>query len=227
MYYFKRQNKDIIKYKVNLDEENLKKLRLEIIVNCSTITHKCYKTTNTPNWFDWEHIMNYKEKKVCQIEYNDFYSMPEDEYLVEYDYYEHPPLISFIDSLLKGNTNMIEKIRKMNIKNIDEEELILKEQQNIIKQLNDLGGKDISKQLELLKDNQKKLLEYKKQKELNKNQVSVNNYRKKVLNCINLEEVERIPLKIALQIQDFFMGSSDSTIERNLNKILELKKEKK
>lgn len=225
MYYYKKQNKEIIKYKVNLDEETLKKLRLEIILKCSTITHHHYKTTHTPNWFDWEHIQNYSEIKIGVIEYNDFYSMPETEYLVDYNYYEHPPLVDYIDKLLKCNTSMIGKIKTMSLQNVDEEELILKEQQELIKKLNELGTKDISEQLELLKENQKKLLEYKKQKELNKNQVSPNKYRNKVLNCINLEEIERISLKTVLEVQKFFMSGSHLTIEDSLNKVLKLNKE--
>ena len=225
MYYYKKQSREIIKYKVSLDEETLKKLRVEIILNCSIITHHHYKTTNTPNFFDWEHIQNYRETKVGIIEYNDFYSMPETEYLVDYNYYEHPLLVSYIDELLKGNTRMIGKIKTMNLQNIDEEELILKEQQKIIKKLNEIGTKDISEQLELLKENQKKLLEYKKQKELNKDQVSPNKYRNKVLNCINLEEIERISLKTVLEIQKFFTSGSELTIEDGLNKLLKLTKE--
>jgi hypothetical protein len=118
MNYFRKEEYFIVKYQVMIDEEKLKKLRWEIIDKCSLITHKCYKTTHRPNEFDYAHIRNYKEKKVGVIEYNDFYSMPEDQYLVEYDYYEHPKLISLINLLLEGKVNVIDEIIKLQESNI-------------------------------------------------------------------------------------------------------------
>ena len=61
------------------------------------------------------------------------------------------------------------------------------------------------KQIRLLNENQEKLLEYYKEKELNKNQVSSNKYKNKVLGCISLKEKETISCKIVLEVMNFFI----------------------
>jgi hypothetical protein len=222
MYYYQKENEEIVKYHIILDEDNLKKLRSEIIEKCSLITHKNYKTTNTPNEYDYEHIRNYKENKVGVIEYNDFYCTKEDEYLVDYDYYEHPKLVSLIEELLSGNTKIINELKNPNIECINEEEILLKEQQKIIKKLNNCN--DISKQIELLTKNQQKLLEYKKQKELNKNQIPVEPYYKKVLDCITMKKVNSISMDLVNEYTNFFMSVSTNNIDEKVNKVLEKKK---
>ena len=40
MYYFKIKNNNIYKYNLSFDSEKLKKIRDEIIDNCSMITHE-------------------------------------------------------------------------------------------------------------------------------------------------------------------------------------------
>ena len=222
MYYYQKENEEIVKYQIILDEYTLKKLRSEIIEKCSLIIHKNYKTTNTPNEFDYEHIRNYKETKVGVIEYNDFYCTTEDEYLVDYDYYEHPKLVSLIEELLSGNTKIINELNNPKIECINEEEMLLKEQQKIIKKLNNC--KDVSKQIELLNENQEKLIEYKKQKKLNKNQVSVIPYYLKVLECITIKEVNSISMDIVDEYINFFMNVSTNNIDEKVNKVLEKKK---
>lgn len=224
MYYYKKKGKDIIKYQITLDEELLKKLRFEIIEKCSHIIHINNRVTDSMKPFEWdfEHIRNYKEKLIGRIEYNDFYSMPEDEYLVDYDYYEHPSLVTYIDDLLKGDTSSIEKIQKMIDETVDKEKILLEEQQAIIKSLNDINEKDKSKPIKLLNENQEKLLEYYKEKKLNKNQIPASKYKKKVLNCISMEEIEIIPYKAVLEVIKFLCEGNNKTMENDLNKVLKL-----
>jgi len=225
MYYYKKKGKDIIKYEVKIDEESLSKIRFQIIQNCSHIEHIKNSVTDRmrPNEFDYEHIRNYKEKYIGRIEYNDFYSMPEDGYEVEYDYYNHPPLVSYIDNLLNGDTSAIEQIEKFKDETIDKEKEILDEQQEIIKKLNNMEEKNKQNQIYLLNKNQEKLLEYYKEKELNKNQVPASRYKRKVLNCITLEELEIIPYKTVLEVMRFLASCSDKKMECGLNKVLKLK----
>lgn len=224
MYYYEIIEDFVLKYKISLDEKELKELRFEIIENCSHIIHKRYRTTKTPNQFDYEHIRNYHEKRVGTIEYNDFYSFPEDEYLVEYDYYEHPPLVALIDSLLKGDTSSIDKIKKSQEEKVDEEEILLKEQQRIIENLNNIEDKKIDKYLSELNDIHEKILKYQKEKQLNKKQISVNNYIEKVLNCIKYEEIGRFSLETILAVRRFLDNSQESTMTSELNKVLKLQR---
>lgn len=229
MYYFKKEEHFIVKYSVMIDEEKLKKLRWEVIDKCSLIAHKCYKTTHRPNEFDYAHIRNYKEKKVGVIEYNDFYSMPEDQYLVEYDYYEHSPLVSLIDSLLEGNISVIEQIEKLQESNIQtqiqKEELELVKQQNeIINNLNSVGIDDRNKYIEMLNISQKKLNDFQKKKELNKNQIPEIIYCSKILECIKLTKIGIIELIKVLQLQRFFSESAEKNCDIETNKMLKMSK---
>ena len=214
MYYFKKEDDCLVKYNVKLDIEQLKKIRWEVIDKCSLIIHKCYKTTHRPNEYDYEHIRNYKEKKVGVIEYNDFYSMPEDEYLVEYDYYQHPHLISLIDSLLEGKINVIDEIIKLQDSNIQSEILkeeldLLNEQNEIIGNLNRSTINNRDKQIEMLNSSQKKINDFKKKKELNKNQVSEIIYCSKILECIHFLFIDKIELYKIEEVNNFYKNSME------------------
>ena len=227
MYYYKKEGKNIIKYDVIIDKEKLTKLRYEIIERCSHIKH--VKDIETRGMVSFrtnktilDHIRNYSEKYVGIREYNDFYSIPEDEYLVEYDYYKHPHLIQLIDDLLNGNTNSIEKITKYKEEIEDHEKDILEEQQEILKKLNSMTEINKQKQIDLLNKNQEKLLEYCKEKELNKNQVSSNEYKNRVLSCITLNQKEIISYKMVLKVMKFLIDSNNKTTENDLNKVLKL-----
>lgn len=225
MYYYKKKGKDIIKYEVIIDTEKLNKIRFQVINNCSHIEHITNSVTDRmrPDEFDYEHIRNYNEKYIGRIEYNDFYSSPEDAYEVEYDYYNHPQLVKYIDNLLNGDTSAIEQIQKVKDVEIDKEQKLLAEQQKIISKLNSMNEKNKETQIYLLNENQEKLLEYYKEKELNKNQVPSSRYKSKVLSCIELKQVEIMPYKTVLEVTKFFINCSDKKMDSNLNKVLKLK----
>ena len=225
MYYYKKKGKDIIKYEVKIEREKLNKIRFQIINNCSHIEHVKNRVTDRmrPSEFDYEHIRNYNEKYLGVIEYNDFYSTREDEYSIEYDYYKHPPLVGFINNLLNGDTNAIEEIQKLKDEVVDKEQKLLDEQQKIISKLNSTTETNKEKQIYLLNENQEKLLEYYKEKELNKNQVPSSKYKNKVLSCIELKQVEIIPYKTVLEVMRFFACCSAKKMESSLNKVLKLK----
>lgn len=229
MYYFRKEKDVIVKYKTILDVEKLKKLRCEIIDKCSLIIHKCYKTTHRPNEYDYDHIRNYKEKKIGVIEYNDFYSMPEDQYLVEYDYYKHTSLVTLIDILLEGNINVIDEIIKLQDSNMKSEILkeeleLLNEQNEIINNLNNAEINNRDKQIELLNLSQKKLQDFKKKKDLNKNQVSEIIYCSQILECITLEKIDTININKVLLVKQFFSYSTEKNYDIDVNKILKMSK---
>lgn len=220
MYYYKEENEYIIKYDVKLDEKKLKELKLEIIEKCSYIIHKHYNTTKTPNYFDFEHIRNYKEKFLRWIEYNDFYSSDEEEYEVEYDYYEHDDLVKYIDLLLHGDTSSIDLIMNLNDKKYNKEKSILKKQRKIINKLYNDNDNDIKSELDELISIQKELEEYKKEQELNKNQISSLDYKDKVIECITLNEIARLLIEDVNKYQIFFDIDKDNVKSKSLRKIL-------
>jgi len=224
MYFYKIENDEIIKYQVCLDEETLKKLRSEIIERCSLIKHIKQVTVSLPNKYDYEHIRNYSEKFIRKVDKDDFYGTVYDEYLVEYDYYEHPLLVSLIDRLIKGETKVIGEIENYKIDNIDYEQILLEEQKEIINKLSDIDSKKISEQIELLNINQEKLLNYQNQKILNKSQISVNDYILSVLSCIKQTKIISIPLNYIINVQTFFQDINNININNELNKVLKLNK---
>lgn len=226
MYYYNIENENIIKYEVSIDKENLEKLKREIIEKCSEISHIHEEAVGLPNYRNYDHVRNYKYEFLRKVERNDFYGTTLDIYLVDYDYYEHPELAKHIWYLLRGDTSIISQIINPKIENIDEEKNIMNEQQQIIEILNNNKDTDITKQLELLKENQEKLKEYKAKKELNKNQVSVEPYYQKVLDCISFKEISKISLQDLLNIQEFLSQISESTLDLKLEKVLKLQLKK-
>lgn len=225
MYYYKIIGENIVKFKITLGVEALVKLRSEIINKCSHIKHITNKVPDSlkPDIFDVSHIRNYKEKVIGRVD-KGFYSNPEVEYFVEYDYYEHPILVKYIDDLLHGDTSSIEKIENMNIESSNEEKTFLEYQEQIIESLKDGTSNDRSKQIELLKQNNQKIIDYYNEHELNKNQISANEYKKKVLSCILMKKAAILPINSAIEVLNFFEESTSKTTESNLQKIL--KKEK-
>lgn len=175
--------------------------------------------------FDYIHIRNYNEKKVGVIEYDDFYyTRIEDEYEVDYDYYEDPILIRYIDLLIQGDTKVIEQIKNFEIKENNKEEILLKKEQKILKSINDLSNKNKQNKISDLKQIQEKLLKYEEEKELNKNPVSPELYKDKVLDCINYKEIDKLQIDVVLNVQNFLSCCSEKTIDSKLNKILKLNK---
>lgn len=226
MYYYKIKDDYVIQYFVQIDIEELKKIRTDIIENCSTITHMHYKTAKRPNQYDTEHIRNYRERFVRLIQYNDLYSTDEDEYEVEYDLLKHHEIVSYIDSLISGNTSSISKI--IDAKDIDDyyEVVILNEQKKLIENLTSYGLNEIYCITKSINHNIEKLEQYSKQKAMNKYQPPIVFYQKQVLECIHLEEISKISLDIILRIQDFFGEYKKDCLEDELNKVLTLKTKK-
>lgn len=226
MYYYRIENEDIIKYEVNLNEEKLKLIRSEVIENCSKRIHKHYKTTNRPNQYNTDFIRNYNEKYVRTIEYNDIYSQPKDEYEVQYDYLQHHVLVNYIDELLKGNTSVIELIINMDESENNEEKMLINRQREIIHELAKLDDNNLGIQIKELYDIEEKLIKLNKEKELNKNILSINDYQLEVLKCIDLNKVSSISLDTFLEIQSFFQKSTINTVDKELSNILKLEKRK-
>lgn len=213
MYYYKVVGNLVYKYEVKLDLLRLHRVKNEVKDNCSIITHKKYETTTLPE--SRPTIVNYKKEKVG-MNNDDIYK-----YLVEYDEIEYSPLVFYIVELMLGHTDSIEKIEKFK-EEVEDFDMIIKnivkEQQVIINNLDKIEDFDVK--MNLLVDKRKQLLEYKQKRELNKHRISANKYRKEVLRCITLNEVELIPLKTLLDANDFLKDCKDTTMHSSLEKKL-------
>lgn len=212
MYYYKENQGQIEKYEVSFDSEKLKKLRREIIEKCSKITYKC-EIVIAPfgKYFKDEHIKSLKYEKLRSYTIEDFYGDFEyDEYKIEYLYYTFPKLVDLIDKLINGDTKVIGEIFNPNFDElINKQDIILEEQKKIIKILNEKKNGNIKKELEKLNEIYQKLEECKKEQELNKDQISVNEYYLKVQSLIKFKDICTIKKQDLLNIFEFFEEDVD------------------
>lgn len=197
MYFYSEKEKTFEKYQVSYDEELIKKLREEIINNCSLIEHCEYDSTIEPYSFriksDDYCIKNYSERFVGVRESRDNLQYPdEDIYHYSYDKYIYPQLVLYIDEFLDGNVQIIEMAPE--ITNVTT--FFQKQIDNLIQEIDsvdNLGFEQKIKKLEELK----KITE---QAELNKNQKSTEKYlekfnelvRIKLVDILQKEEIDRV-----------------------------------
>lgn len=201
MFYYLKKKGNLEKYTVDIDYDALKRLRLEIIFRCSEISHIEQNTTTTPNYFDYERIQNYTEKKVGRTD-GGFYTPAEDIYHVSYDYYEHPYLISIIDRLLKDDKSAISEILKPDYSK--ERDSFEKRISCLENEINNIPTCNTSAKVSKLKE----LEELIKKAELNKKQASVKRYYSKVKKLITFTLVDTMSSKDIQKVGDF--------IEKNL-----------
>ena len=156
----KKEDNCLKKYDVLIDKEELKKLRYEIIINCSCLKHFSgeLKEDNLPiDKYNVYKIINYKENFIRQDSNKDFYGPPMiNVYRVTYDYYVYPDIINLIDGVLNEENDKILQLlnydckQKEDIKSLKEKEIKkLLEEKDIFKNQN---------RLQILED---KLQEYK------------------------------------------------------------------
>ena len=103
MNYFVKKEYSIVKYQVDFNLEKVQQLKREVIENCSLVVHKEYRSTIEPDFHDSLRIRNY-EKRMIGVKDN------ENLYLMSYEEYVYPELVSIIDELIEGNPNCIDKI---------------------------------------------------------------------------------------------------------------------
>lgn len=216
MYYYKVQKNLVYKYEVNLDLIKLHKLKNEIMDNCSIITHKEYETYNPPE--DSINRRNYKKLKIgIEVDNNGV----REKYLVKYDEYEFSPLVHYIVDLILGETHSIEKIEKFKENVVDFDysiKRVAKEQELIINNLDKV--EDTDTKLRILASKRKELLYYINHKEINKNRISADKYKKDVLSCIKLNEIDVISVSDILRVTNFIEELNSSTITISLEKQL-------
>ena len=223
MYYIEQKEDELVKYEVKINQEQLEKIKVEIINNCSEIKHIVERGTKPTNEiYDTLHIRKFTKKFLYTREYNDFYMPDEDIYEFDYYKYENTTLVNLIERLLAGNTNAI-----INLKNPEENNPLNDKKQKIEEKTKELLSnidKVNPKQLEELKQQLESYLEY---KELNSDRKSDLGYYPKVLDCIILEEKDRIKIETLEQFnhlyqeaETFFTTVNSPNIHPDINKEL-------
>ena len=217
MYYFIDKKETIEKYSVSFSKEELEKLKMEVINNCSEIEHHEYEGTHGPNRFDYLRIRNYKERFVRIQESRDSLQWPDQRvYHYSYDEYKFPELVSAIDELLNGNVLVLDTIFNTNpeskIETIDERI------RKASAELDAIDNLKITKKREKL-DELQKLIELKK---LNEKQKSVVPYYARLRELITLDLVDTITKEEIERVNQFFGNTAD--VKKQSQKIQTLKK---
>lgn len=175
-------------YNINKDIEQLKKLRSEIIEDCSEITHVNYDNICfIPGRYN--ESSEYRNIEVEEIEIEN--KLPgEERYNIEADYYKYPYLVKIIDRLLRGT------IRKEDFKflydpnNLKELFTIEKQLSNVEEIYDDIMNldEDNTNIKDILLD---KIMILLQKEELNENQVDPLTYYELVRDCITFEKTEK------------------------------------
>lgn len=217
MYYFIDKKETIEKYSVSFSKEELEKLKIEVINNCSEIEHHEYEGTHGPYKFDYLRIRNYKERFVRIQESRDSLQWPDQRvYHYSYDEYKFPELVSAIDELLNGNVLVLDTIFNTNPESKIEtiEERIRK----AFAELDAIDNLKITKKREKF-DEIEKLIELKK---LNEKQKSVVPYYARLRELITLDLVDTITKEEIERVNQFFGNSTN--VKKQSQKIQTLKK---
>ncbi len=207
MFYIKETNNEVIKYEVELDIERLKSLKDEIIEKCSEISHYCYESDYelTHDFLQNHDIRNYHFTETGKKK--DYFEEIRDIYKIEYDEYEHPLIVDYIDSLINGDTSVIPSLKSYSsfthpLGAARESEKAVKRTliNYLNKPLEEIEIESLTQSIHTLSCLKEDILK-------NKNQKNVSVYYDDVMKCITLTEVDRI-YKDAIRRVEEFQGIS-------------------
>ena len=203
MNYFVKKGNVIEKANVLYESEQLEKIRLEIINNCSEIEHCEYDDIVGPNRSDSLRIRNYSAEVIGTRELNDFYATDLDLYHYSYDKYNYPCLVYLIDRLLSGDGQAMFLISNPSLNH--ELPTVSERIQQLSNDLDVMDDSDVkSKKAKIIE--LEKLLKLEK---YNKNQQSVMDYYSKVQSLITLEFVDLITMDEILRYTSFFNQTNE------------------
>lgn len=208
MNYFKKNETSIEKYDVKFERDEIERLRIEVINNCSEIFHREYDSTQGPNQFDYLKIRNYKQQENGYQEYID--GPDEPVYHFTYNEYKYPYLISLIDRLLDGEESTLEEI--FNYTPTDKRLSIedrIKIMSDEIDQIPNIEVDEKTNKLEELKQ----LIEHSK---LNSNQKPTEQYYLRLQELIQLELVDTISTDELTRVSAFWGDNSSLKDETKL-----------
>ena len=195
MLYFRKNDDVIEKYQVNFDKEKIKKLKQEIINNCSFITHIECESDYTPILSN-EIVRNFTYTPTGKE--REYFEETRDIYHYSYDRYEPPYLVALINQLLllNDNSKVIDQILNYEIASkstIDDKiELAYKEFKKI-------DPENATKKAEKLKELENLL----KAKKLNINQQNIELYYNQLMELIKFNLIDSLPINELNKIESF------------------------
>ena len=224
MYFFDLDETIVVKYEVEINNEKLKKLKKEIIKKCSMIEHKSYETINPLSQFNFYYMKNYKKEKTNKKDFE----TKKDIYLISYDLYNPPYLVTLIDELLLGNTSVINDIKNYHESFSINEPSINDKYKKLLDLLYDPdyvkiygvpeNQEEKRNRVKLLKEMEDLLTNYKNKKINNSKEKNIDDYRIEVLDCITMKQIETISLESLVKIQRFFDKSNEKSLNKTLKK---------
>ena len=196
MYYFKENDSTIEKYEIVYNEEKVKELRREIIDNCSHIIHNENRTT-IPEMFKEDKLRyrNLHSKEIGRREYQD--GPDRVEYLVTFDEYIFPEVVKLIDNMLIGDVESTLKIVSYHTKTIIDIDKLIAIKSGELDKIDNLNIKAKRQKLNELES----LLE---EKELNKNQKSIDYYINELKSEIKFVLVDTIDKETVERVNTFY-----------------------
>ena len=199
MYYFKQNGEKIEKYQINFNKEEIEKLKLEIINNCSFIKHVEYTSDYSPKFKDISLKKKFKSKYVGKKEY---FEEAREIYSYSYDEYNPPYLVELINRLLNGDITSIDNILNYYIIS---NELSIDDKIKIVNQeLIGIAPENINAKKEKLQELEN-LLETKK---LNQHRQSIVPFYKQLISLINFDLVDSLSISEIKKVEDFLGISS-------------------
>ena len=205
MLYFRKNDDVIEKYQVNFDKEKIKKLKQEIINNCSFITHIEYEGDYAPILSN-EIVRNFTYTPTGKE--REYFEETRDIYHYSYDRYEPPYLVALINQLLllNDNSKVIDQILNYEIASkstIDDKiELAYKE-------FKEIDPENATKKDEKLKELENLL----KEKKLNINQQNIDLYYNQLIELIKFNLIDSLPINELNKIESFLEINLSSEVE--------------
>ena len=214
MIIYVKEKENINKYNVEFDSDELSKLRIESINNCSTIIHHEENSVWGPSDRDILKIRNLERssKPVGVHEYND--AADENVYHYSYDEYVYPQLVDIIDGLLFGD------IRALNML-YNDVVLDAKDYDGYIRMA--LKRFENADSIEEKKSILNKINECLEEKSLNANRKPIDEYYTKVKNLISYLFIDSIKVSDIQSVMIFFdndLSNNDKVIDEKQIKLV-------
>ena len=196
MFYYKLVDGKLFKYNVLFNKDKIEKLKDEIIDNCSFIKHVELDSDYGPYFSDYRYVRNYRYYDTGKD--MEYFEETRSIYHYSYDLLEPTKLVNLINALLNGNSEAIDEIMNYRIYKTSKIDRDIKAKNKEFANL--LASNNIKKKKEVLKE----LEELIKLKDLNKNQVSEEEYYKQLLNLIKFDLVDKVNLGDVYRMERFF-----------------------
>lgn len=216
--YFEKTETSVIKYRVEIDIEALKELRETIITNCSIRRKKEIKNTNRIVLFSLRYECQKGKNRAITYQVvgeQEYFDGPNEDILdIQYVEYTFPPIITYIDEVLKGNQTNLDLLLHPTMpeqqKQKDDTEALQRLQTINLSGIHD--AQDIEATIQELQEIQENMIALKEHQELNKNIIPASAYFNAIRECIHLIKIDEIDLETYTRMEEFQYSDKVKTL---------------